>query len=67
MGTYEEPFSAHRYRYIQRELSQVTLAQGGLLTDAHLASLTSAEQLGDWVQRQKYGVDNTASGSQSAT
>jgi hypothetical protein len=28
LGTYEEPFSAHRYRDIQRELSHVTLAQG---------------------------------------
>ncbi len=29
MGTYGEPFSAHRYRDIQRELSHVTLAQRG--------------------------------------
>ena len=27
MGTYEEPFSAYQYRYIQRELSHVTLAE----------------------------------------
>ena len=29
LGTYEEPFSAYQYRYIQRELSHVTLARGG--------------------------------------
>jgi len=27
LGTYEEPFSAYQYRYIQRELSHVTLAE----------------------------------------
>ena len=27
MGTCDEPFSAHRYRDIQRELSHVTLAE----------------------------------------
>jgi hypothetical protein len=27
LGTFDEPFSAHRYRDIQRELSHVTLAQ----------------------------------------
>src|SRR5208337_5189124 len=29
LGTFDEPFSAHRYREIQRELSHATLAQRG--------------------------------------
>ena len=29
LGTYEGPFSAYQYRYIQRELSHVALARGG--------------------------------------
>jgi two-component system OmpR family sensor kinase len=43
LGTFDEPFSAHRYRDIQRELSHVTLAQREIAVTDRGQGIASAD------------------------